>query len=205
MAGSHGNKGVVTHTMKTSEAPQLSNGMTIKICLNPHGVPSRMNLGQILEIHTGLIAEVTNTNIQADPFNGATRDDLRMLMEFVYRLANTQNIKDRNVFNKVVAKYVELPREYIEHCYENLDNTLQWTGTFNKEGDAMLWDPTTDSWFEYPITIGFANMHKLMQEADEKEHERGGPLEEPYNEINKQPPQGVMKSQIMREHDLTFI
>lgn len=191
MAGSHGNKGVVTRVAPTAETPQLANGMNVKICLNPHGVPSRMNLGQILEIHTGLIAVVLNTNIQTDPFNGANTDDLSMLMELAYTLANTPGLEDHAVFNRAVAKYATvLPREFLEHCYESLECAKEWEGTFNEEGDAMLWDPTTDTWFEYPVTIGFSSMFKLMQEADEKEHSRAGALEEPYNTITKQPTKG---------------
>ena len=205
MAGLHGNKGVVTHTMKTSEAPQLANGMTIKICLNPHGVPSRMNMGQILECHTGLIAHVTDTNIQVDPFNGANTDDLRILMKLAYELANTPNMDDPNVFNNAMLKYSMLPREFLMHCYATLSTAQQWAGTFNEEGDAMLWDPTTDSWFEYPVTIGFSTMLKLMQEADEKEHSRAGALEEPYNVITKQPPQGSRRKGGQRDGEMELV
>lgn len=193
MAGCHGNKGVVSRVHNTSEAPQLSNGMNVKICLNPHGVPSRMNLGQMMEAHTGLCAVVTDTNIESDPFNGATIEDIKVLMSLSYDLANTPGLEDINQFNQMVVKYPMLPKDFLMHCYTSLHKSREWANTFDRNGDARLWDPVTDSWFEYPVTIGFSTMLKLMQEHDEKEHARAGALDEPYNVISKQPPKGSRK------------
>lgn len=206
MAGLHGNKGVTTHVTPTSKAFQLANGMNIKLMLNPLGVPSRMNLGQGMEAPAGLIATVLDTHIQSDPFNGANKKDLKDLMCFAYELANAPNVEnDRRVFDAVARQYSDLPVEFVEHCWEVIDNIIDWRGTFDRNGDAYLWDPQSMTWLEFPVTIGCSTILKLMQEADEKEHGRAGPLEEPYNALNRQPPKGSRKKGGQREGEMELV
>ena len=194
MAGRHGNKGVVTHVTPTSKVFQLANGMTIKVLLNPHGVPSRMNLGQIKEAHCGLTATVLDTYINSDPFNGASLEDLKYLMNYSYTVANTPGIeKSKTLFDNVVRAFDELPKEFHEHTWSVIDKVVEWRDTFDTNGDARLWDPETNTWLEYPVTIGVVYFEKLMQEAEEKEHSRAGALEEPYSVVSKQPPKGSRK------------
>lgn len=211
MAGMHGNKGVVSRVLKDSEALQLNNGMTVEFELNPCGVPSRMNFGQILECHLSLIAKVLGIWVISPSFNGATVEDISMLMNYAYDLANTDAIGDnvlktynRAAFDQVVARYPELPKSLHEHVWSNIANVIDWRNTFNRRGSAMLYDPTTDSYLESPVVIGFPYFNKLMQEADEKLNYRAGVLQEGYSVTNSQPlkGEGSAKGQSMAEMEL---
>lgn len=197
MAGRHGNKGTVSHIRPNSEALMLKNGLIVNVDLNPAGLPSRMNIAQITaDAHMGLIAHVLNIHIKSNSYNGATLDDVKLLMNFTYDLANTKGIgkrggeKSRVVFDTVCQKYSMLPEGLIEHCWNNMDNILDWTGVFNRAGDAMLYDHVSGTWMESPITIGFSYFHKLEQEDYTKLNYRYGPLEEQYSRITSQPQKG---------------
>ena len=211
MSGCHGNKGVVSVVQPDSLAPQLSNGRTVEFLLNPCGVPSRMNLGQIWHAHLGLIAEVLGIEIISNSYNGASPWDIEYLMDYAWNLANTIAIGDnvtktynRNVFDMVCAKYDKLPKELHDKVWSNIDNVIDWRGVFDKNGDAILYDPETDTYYENPITIGCPTFLKLMQEADEKLNVRAGVLEEQYSRTNSQPQKGdnSAKGQRMAEMEL---
>ena len=214
MSGCHGNKGVVSIVKRDSQAPQLLNGRTVEFALNPCGVPSRMNLGQIWHGHLGLVAEVLGIEIISNSYNGASPWDIEYMMNYAWDLANTLAIGDnvtkqydRNVFNQVCSKYDLLPARLHELVWKNIANVIDWRGVFDKNGDAILYDPETDSYFENPITIGCPTFLKLMQEADEKINARAGVLEEQYSRTNSQPQKGEhsAKGQRMAEMELVAL
>lgn len=211
MSGRHGNKGVVSKVLKDSEAPQLLNGMTVRFVLNPCGVPSRMNLGQMYELHLSLCAEVLNITIESDAFNGASEEDVMYLMHYVHALANTESIGDnftksynRAAFDAVCKAYSDLPKELHEHAWTQIERIIDWRGVFDRDGAAWLYDPETDSMFEGKMAIGFPYFNKLMQEADEKINSRAGLLQEQYALTTSQPQKGFKsaKGQRMAEMEL---
>lgn len=191
MAGRHGNKGTVSKVLPNSQMPILKNGLQVNIVLNPAGLPSRMNLGQIkADAHLGLIAKVLGLHIQSDPYNGATIEDVKYLMNFAYDLANTENIYDSGVYNGVCKKYGKLPPEMFKWCYNKLSSILDWTGVFNRDGDCYVYDHESGTWLEYPVTVGYAYFFKLEQEDYTKLNYRYGPLEEQYSRTTQQPQKG---------------
>lgn len=185
MAGRHGNKGVTSRVANNSKMPILRNGKIVDICLNPCGVPSRMNLGQNLEAHLGFIAELFDTYIVSNSFNGATLEDISMLMEYAWDVANS----DPATWRSLTINY-GLPAEFADHILSNVERIKEWEGAFNKDGTADMWDPETRRWLEYPIAFGYAYYLKLEQEVDEKIHVREGATSETYNEASQQPQQG---------------
>lgn len=185
MAGRHGNKGVDSIITQNSRMPMLKNGMIVDVCLNPCGVPSRMNLGQNLEAHLGFIAYLFNTYIISDSFNGASLDDISRLMEYAYKIANS----DTSTWVSLTAEY-GLPANFTKHLLENVDHIKEWEGAFNPDGTAEMWDPATRRWYEYPIAFGYSYYLKLEQEVDEKIHSREGATSETYNEASQQPQRG---------------
>lgn len=211
MSGKHGNKGVVSKVIKDSEAPQLLNGKTVDFILNPCGVPSRMNLGQIMEAHLGLCAEVLDIYIESDPFNGATQEEVKYLMRYAWTLANTPGIGDnttkvydKNKFDAVCSAFSDLPKELHEIAWNNIENIIDWRGAFYPDGSAKLYDPITDTFFSGNMTIGYPDFNKLMQEANEKINSRAGMLEEDYARTSSQPQKGMTsaKGQRMAEMEL---
>jgi DNA-directed RNA polymerase subunit beta len=211
MSGRHGNKGVVSKVLPDSKAPQLMNGRTVEIILNPCGVPSRMNVGQINDTHLGLVAEVLNVYIESDAFNGATTEDIKYLMRYTWTLANTPQIGDnithiynKSVFDQVCNAFDKLPKAFHEDVWNNIENIIDWRDVFDPDGSATLYDPETDTFFDGKCTIGFPMYNKLMQEADEKINSRAGMLEEDYARTSSQPQKGASsaKGQRMAEMEL---
>lgn len=211
MAGMHGNKGVVSIVQKDSEAPMLKNGKTVQFCLNPCGVPSRMNLGQMWDCHLGLIATVLDTEIVSNSYNGASPEEVAYLMRYVWTLANTPAIGDnvtkqynRQVFDAICSAFSDIPQELHEIAWSHISNVIDWRGVFDECGNAELYDPVTDTWFENKVTIGYPTYLKLMQEADEKLNVRAGVLEEQYARTTSQPQKGdnSAKGQRMAEMEL---
>lgn len=210
MAGRHGNKGVVSKVYKNSDAPTLVNGRPVEIMLNPCGVPSRMNLGQIYDMHLSLIAEVLQLNIITESFNCASPDEISYLMHYAYDCANTDELYsneefNRTVFNQIAAKYSELPQGLHEHVWSNIAKVYDWKGCFDEKGDARLYDPETDTWFENMITIGFPYFNKLVQEGDEKLNVRSGPIEEDYARITSQPQKSENSNQGQRMAEMELV
>lgn len=185
MAGRHGNKGVASRLAPNSAQPMLKNGKIIDICLNPCGVPSRMNLGQNLEAHLGFIAEVLNLYIISDPFNGATLDDIRVLMDFAYEICNLPTSEWNNV-----CRTHNVPTDMIPHLLANEAHIREWADTFDRDGKAQVWDPVSQRWYNNPVTIGYAYFMKLEQQVDNKVHVRAGVGFEDYAENSLQPQQG---------------
>ena len=211
MAGRHGNKGVVSMVLPDSKAPQLMNGRTIEFMLNPCGVPSRMNLGQIDDCHLGLVVNILGVEIDSPPFNGASMEEIEYLLRYAWTLAHTEAIGDnvtktynKGLFDSVARSFSELPNEFHELVWENIENIIDWRGAFNPDGTATVYDPETDTFYENPICIGYPTFFKLMQEADEKLNVRAGLLEEQYARTTSQPQKGdySAKGQRMAEMEL---
>lgn len=186
MSGRHGNKGVVSKESKNSEMPMLSNGTPIRLIMNPHGLPSRMNIGQVQGGHLGLIATVLGIYTNSDSFNGATLEELHMCMQLAHELANAP---DASQCRPIASKY-DIPEDLIDTLEENMPEIMKWANTFDEYGDARLWNPVTGKWFPFPVTIGVAYVMKMKQEAETKIHVRAGLLEETYQMTSGQPTKG---------------
>lgn len=186
VSGRHGNKGVDAKVDSNSSMPMLPNGTPIQILLNPHGLPSRMNAGQIMEAHLGLVATVLGIYINSDSFNGASLQEVQMLMKMTHELANCGS---KELCRSIMSKY-GMPRELQETVYGNMDQVMDWAGTFDEVGDCRLYNPMTGKWFPYKITIGVSTILKMKQEGESKIHGRGGPLEEEYMMTSAQPTSG---------------
>lgn len=186
VSGRHGNKGVDAKVDSNSSMPMLPNGTPVQILLNPHGLPSRMNAGQIMEAHLGLVATVLGIYINSDSFNGASLQEVQMLMKMTHELANCGN---KELCWSIMSKY-GMPRELQETVYRNMDQVMDWAGTFDEVGDCRLYNPMTGKWFPHKITIGVSTILKMKQEGESKIHGRGGPLEEEYMMTSAQPTSG---------------
>lgn len=186
VSGRHGNKGVDAKVDSNSSMPMLPNGTPVQILLNPHGLPSRMNAGQIMEAHLGLVATVLGIYINSDSFNGASLQEVQMLMKMTHELANCGN---KELCWSIMSKY-GMPRELQETVYGNMDQVIDWAGTFDEVGDCRLYNPMTGKWFPHKITIGVSTILKMKQEGESKIHGRGGPLEEEYMMTSAQPTSG---------------
>lgn len=186
VSGRHGNKGVDAKVDSNSSMPMLPNGTPVQILLNPHGLPSRMNAGQIMEAHLGLVATVLGIYINSDSFNGASLQEVQMLMKMTHELANCGN---KELCWSIMSKY-GMPRELQETVYGNMGQVLDWAGTFDEVGDCRLYNPMTGKWFPHKITIGVSTILKMKQEGESKIHGRGGPLEEEYMMTSAQPTSG---------------
>lgn len=202
MSGRHGNKGVVSRILDDSKAPQLANGMVVRFILGPCGVPSRMNLGQVWEMHASLIAKVLSITIDSPAYNGATSEEIAMLMKYTYAVCN--NVTNESSFWAIASAFPKIPREMHEWVFNHLETALDYKGVFDVEGNARLFDPETFTWFEGKATIGYPMFNKLMQESEEKLNARAGLLEEEYSRITGQPQDNInsAKGQRMAEMEL---
>lgn len=201
MAGRHSNKGTASIIRKNSEMPCFMNGRPLDILLNPCGVPSRMNIGQNFEAYLGFIAYLLDVYVESDPFNGATKGDIKLLMHYVWELANSENAKS------VCSKYPMLPSTLHERAISRHAAIRDWAGCFNPDGTARLWNPATGKCLENVVTFGVPYMLKLEHEVNHKFHARAGMLEEDYSQISKQPTEGSARGggQKMGEMELSAL
>ncbi len=179
MAGRHGNKGVVSRVLPVEDMPYLPNGRPLDIVLNPLGVPSRMNIGQVLEIHLSLAAKALGFNVATPIFNGANEKDIQDTLE----LANDYVNQDWETFR---AKYEEvLLPEVMDYLYENRDHRKVWKGVpISRDGKVRLRDGRTGEYFDSPVTIGHMHYLKLHHLVDDKIHARSTG---PYSLVTQQP------------------
>jgi DNA-directed RNA polymerase subunit beta len=179
MAGRHGNKGVVSRVLPIEDMPYLPNGRPLDIVLNPLGVPSRMNIGQILEIHLSLAAEALGFNVATPNFDGASQDDITDALE----LANDYVNKEWDEFE---AKYKDtMNPEIMKYLYENRAHRELWKGVpINRDGKVWLRDGRTGELFDNPVTIGHMHYLKLHHLVDDKIHARSTG---PYSLVTQQP------------------
>ena len=168
MAGRHGNKGVVSRVLPVEDMPFLPNGRPLDIVLNPLGVPSRMNIGQVLEIHLSLAAKALGFNVATPVFDGANENDIQDTLE----LANDYvNIED---FEEFRAKYQDvLAPDVMQYLDENKAHRELWKGVpISRDGKVRLRDGRTGEYFDSPVTIGHMHYLKLHHLVDDKIHAR---------------------------------
>ena len=179
MAGRHGNKGVVSRILPVEDMPFLPNGRPLDIVLNPLGVPSRMNIGQVLEVHLGLAAKALGIRIATPVFDGANEFDIMDTLE----LANDYVNKSWDEF---VDKYENtLHPDVMEYLQENYDNREEWAGVpINRNGKIPLRDGRTGEYFDNHVTVGYMYYLKLHHLVDDKIHARSTG---PYSLVTQQP------------------
>ena len=179
MAGRHGNKGVVSRVLPVEDMPFLPNGRPLDIVLNPLGVPSRMNIGQVLEIHLSLAAKVLGINVSTPVFDGANEYDIMDTLELANDYVNMA-IEDFQ------AKYQDvLDPEILEYLVTNQDYRKEWEGVpINRDGKVRLRDGRTGEFFDSTVTVGFMHYLKLHHLVDDKIHARSTG---PYSLVTQQP------------------
>ena len=179
MAGRHGNKGVVSRVLPIEDMPYLPNGRPLDIVLNPLGVPSRMNIGQVLEIHLSLAAKALGFNIATPIFDGANEIDIQDTLELANDYVNTS-------WEEFEAKYKDLVHpEIMTYLYENRDHRELWKGVpIHADGKVQLRDGRTGQKFDSPTTIGHMHYLKLHHLVDDKIHARSTG---PYSLVTQQP------------------
>ncbi len=179
MAGRHGNKGVVSRVLPVEDMPFLPNGRPLDIVLNPLGVPSRMNIGQVLEIHLSLAAKALGFNIATPVFDGANEDDIMDTLD----LANDYVNLSWEEFEKKHKE--ELLPEVLEYLSENRAHRELWKGVpISRDGKVRLRDGRTGEYFDSPVTIGHMHYLKLHHLVDDKIHARSTG---PYSLVTQQP------------------
>ena len=179
MAGRHGNKGVVSRVLPVEDMPYLPNGRPLDIVLNPLGVPSRMNIGQVLEIHLSLAAKALGFNVATPVFDGAKEGDITETLE----LANDYVNLEWEEFEKKHKD--DLSDEIMEYLYENRDHREVWKGVeISGDGKVKLRDGRTGEYFDSPVTIGHMHYLKLHHLVDDKIHARSTG---PYSLVTQQP------------------
>ena len=179
MAGRHGNKGVVSRVLPVEDMPYLPNGRPLDIVLNPLGVPSRMNIGQVLEIHLSLAAKALGFNVATPIFNGANENDIQDTLDLANDYVNLE-------WDEFKAKYEEeLLPEVVDYLYENRDHRKLWKGVpISRDGKVRLRDGRTGEYFDSPVTIGHMHYLKLHHLVDDKIHARSTG---PYSLVTQQP------------------
>ena len=179
MAGRHGKKGVVSRVLPVEDMPFLPNGRPLDIVLNPLGVPSRMNIGQVLEIHLSLAAKALGFNISTPVFDGANEIDIMDTLD----LANDYVNLEWDEFEKKHGE--ELLPEVLQYLSDNRDHRELWKGVpLSRDGKVRLRDGRTGEFFDSPVTIGHMHYLKLHHLVDDKIHARSTG---PYSLVTQQP------------------
>ena len=179
MAGRHGNKGVVSRVLPVEDMPFLPNGRPLDIVLNPLGVPSRMNIGQVLEIHLSLAAKALGFNVATPVFSGANETDIMDMLDVANDYVNM-------TWEEFESKYKELLREdVLEYLENNLEHRELWKGVpLSRDGKVRLRDGRSGEYFDSPVTIGHMHYLKLHHLVDDKIHARSTG---PYSLVTQQP------------------
>ena len=179
MAGRHGNKGVVSRVLPVEDMPFLPNGRPLDIVLNPLGVPSRMNIGQVLELHLSLASKVLGFNVATPVFNGANEYDIMDTLEMANDYAN----KTWEEFSEIWGDKVD--DDIMQYLYDNRDHREEWKGVpIDRTGKVRLRDGRTGEEFDSPVAIGFMHYLKLHHLVDDKIHARSTG---PYSLVTQQP------------------
>ena len=179
MAGRHGNKGVVSRVLPVEDMPFLPNGRPLDIVLNPLGVPSRMNIGQVLEIHLSLAARALGFNVSTPIFDGANENDIQDTLELANDYVNTP-------WEEFEAKYKDtLKPEVMDYLGTHLEHRKLWEGVpISRDGKVRLRDGRTGEYFDGAVTIGHMHYLKLHHLVDDKIHARSTG---PYSLVTQQP------------------
>lgn len=183
----HGNKGVSCKISKNSEMPYFENGEFIDIKYNPLGIPSRMNVGQVLEASVGLVGYVLGIRIMCDSFDSMSKEDINLLLSYTVDLSNSADGSE----DSICSKYPTLPADLHKHCINNISKIRYWKGTFNKEGKAYLTDPVSGKRTLSRVNIGVNYVYKLVQEGEDKLHSRAGALTSRYVFKTESPTRGA--------------
>ncbi len=199
MAGRHGNKGVVSRVLPVEDMPYLPNGRPLDIVLNPLGVPSRMNIGQVLEIHLSLAAKALGFNVATPVFDGANEKDIMDTLDLANDYANlpfdaeeakTLAEKEGTQYDVAAPTFAskheaELLPEVMEYLSENRDHRKLWKGVpLSRDGKVRLRDGRTGEYFDGAVTIGHMHYLKLHHLVDDKIHARSTG---PYSLVTQQP------------------
>ena len=179
MAGRHGNKGVVSRVLPVEDMPFLPNGRPLDIVLNPLGVPSRMNIGQVLEIHLSLAAKALGFNVSTPIFDGANENDIMDTLEVANDYVNLS-------WDEFKAKYEDLLKpSVIDYLGAHLEHRELWKGVpISRDGKVRLRDGRTGEYFDGAVTIGHMHYLKLHHLVDDKIHARSTG---PYSLVTQQP------------------
>ena len=179
MAGRHGNKGVVSRVLPVEDMPYLPNGRPLDIVLNPLGVPSRMNIGQVLEIHLSLAAKALGFNVATPVFDGANEIDIMDTLDLANDYVNMEWEEFENKHKE------ELLPGVMDYLYEHRDHRELWKGVpISRDGKVRLRDGRTGEYFDSPVTIGHMHYLKLHHLVDDKIHARSTG---PYSLVTQQP------------------
>ncbi|WP_105616933.1 DNA-directed RNA polymerase subunit beta [Vallitalea okinawensis] len=179
MAGRHGNKGVISRILPAEDMPFLPNGRPLDIVLNPLGVPSRMNIGQVLEVHLGLAAKALGIKIATPVFDGAHENDIMDTLEMANDYVNTP-------WEDFVDKYgADLHPDVLEYLEENKDHREEWKDVpLSRDGKVSLRDGRNGEYFDSRVTVGYMHYLKLHHLVDDKIHARSTG---PYSLVTQQP------------------
>ncbi len=179
MAGRHGNKGVVSRVLPVEDMPFLPNGRPLDIVLNPLGVPSRMNIGQVLEIHLSLAAKALGFNVSTPIFDGANENDIMDTLELANDYVNLP-------WEEFEVKYKDLIKPSVmEYLGAHLEHRELWKGVpISRDGKVRLRDGRTGEFFDGAVTIGHMHYLKLHHLVDDKIHARSTG---PYSLVTQQP------------------
>jgi len=179
MAGRHGNKGVISMVLPVEDMPFLPNGRPLDIVLNPLGVPSRMNIGQVLEVHLGLAAKVLDWKVATPVFDGANEIDIMDTLDLANDYANMAWEDFSDKWQGV------LETDIYEALHQNLDHREEWKGVpITRDGKIRLRDGRTGEYFDNPVTVGYMHYLKLHHLVDDKIHARSTG---PYSLVTQQP------------------
>ncbi|MCD7709413.1 MAG: DNA-directed RNA polymerase subunit beta, partial [Clostridiales bacterium] len=190
MAGRHGNKGVVSRVLPVEDMPFLPNGRPLDIVLNPLGVPSRMNIGQVLEIHLSLAAKALGFNIETPVFDGAKEIDIQDTLELANDYVNTPfDAEEAEAEGKTECFYDKykdtLLPEVMDYLSEHREHRSVWKGVpISRDGKVQLRDGRTGEYFDAKVTIGHMHYLKLHHLVDDKIHARSTG---PYSLVTQQP------------------
>ena len=179
MAGRHGNKGVVSRVLPVEDMPFLPNGRPLDIVLNPLGVPSRMNIGQVLEIHLSLAAKALGFNISTPVFDGANEKDIGDALEMANDYVNSEWPEFQKKYKSQISSDV------MNFLGDHLDHRELWKDVpISRDGKVQLRDGRTGEYFDAPVTIGHMHYLKLHHLVDDKIHARSTG---PYSLVTQQP------------------
>ncbi|NDL68100.1 DNA-directed RNA polymerase subunit beta [Anaerotalea alkaliphila] len=179
MAGRHGNKGVISRILPVEDMPFLPNGRPLDIVLNPLGVPSRMNIGQVLEVHLGLAAKALGFKIATPVFDGANENDIMDTLEMANDYVNTS-------WEAFEDKWREhLSDKVLTFLDGNKEHRAEWENVpISRDGKIRLRDGRTGEYFDNPVTVGYMHYLKLHHLVDDKIHARSTG---PYSLVTQQP------------------
>ena len=179
MAGRHGNKGVVSRVLPAEDMPFLPNGRPLDIVLNPLGVPSRMNIGQVLELHLGLASQVLGVKVSTPIFDGANEDDITAALTCANDYVNTS-------WEEFEEKYKgKIKKDTMQYLYDHRDHRAEWKGVpIDESGKVQLRDGRTGEPLPDKTSIGFMHYLKLHHLVDDKIHARSTG---PYSLVTQQP------------------